>query len=249
MGRTLVIAECGSTWDCDLSKAYKLIDAVKECGADVAKFQWTSNAKAMAERRLGPNAVGPTQMYKRYLEYPQGHLMRLKAHCDSVGIEFACTVYLIEDIAVIAPLVKRFKVSAFESQWDEFVDAHGSEREIIVSLNPVHSMSIKSQLKYLHCISKYPTPIEELKIINCRQLDEGPNLDGLSDHTTSTLSGAVAVGCGATIIEKHVMSFDTLTDNPDYPHSLACWTPLGLNSKYSAFGQYVSNVREAERML
>lgn len=258
MTRTLVIAECGSSWDCDESKAFRLIEAAKACDADIAKFQWTSNAKAMAERRLGPNAVGPTQMYKRYLEYPLETLMRLKAHCDSVGIEFLVTAYLIEDIATIAPLVKRFKVSAFEAKWREFIEAHiPFRKDLIISMNPraaidPHTfdqwMNYTCKYSVLHCVSKYPTPVEELGLINCRVLDEGPNLDGLSDHTTSTLTGALAVAAGATIVEKHIRLFDTSQDCPDYPHSLLADGGI-VYGLQTPFAEYVSNIREAERCM
>lgn len=244
MGRTLVIAECGSSWDCDLSKAYRLIDAVKECGADIAKFQWTSNALAMAERRgLGASAV---RMYSDYLGYPESYLAELKAHCGKVGIEFMCTVYLIDDIPVIAPLVKRFKVSAFESQWEEFNNAHRAyQKPVIISMNPGKHpyWSGGMQVNILHCISEYPTPVERL---NLNKIVES-EVDGLSDHTTSLLSGAVAVGCGATIIEKHVRLDSTPESNPDYPHSLEAANCR--RDGWVQFAEYVHNIREAEVML
>src|SRR6185295_7116565 len=100
MTHTLIIAEAGSSHDNDLQKAYRLIEAAKECGADAVKFQWTSRAAFMAERRgLG---LVVASMYQDYLEKPVSWLESLKAHADKVGIEFMCTVYLIEDIAVIA---------------------------------------------------------------------------------------------------------------------------------------------------
>jgi N,N'-diacetyllegionaminate synthase len=245
--RTLVIAECGSSWDCDIQKAFRLIEAAKECGADVAKFQWTSNAKAMAERRLGANAARSIEMYKRYLEYPLDVLVRLKAHCDSVGIEFMVTVYLIEDIATIAPLVKRFKVSAFECEWAEFIYAHkGYGKQIIASKNPGKRLPDNTyHVDALHCISEYPTPMEHLGLRNGMQ--ESNCVDGLSDHTTSTLTGALAVAAGATIIEKHIRLRATSPECPDYGHSLVADCMFCEGSE--CFGWYVANIREAERAL
>jgi N-acetylneuraminate synthase/N,N'-diacetyllegionaminate synthase len=77
---------------------------------------------------------------------------------------------------------------------------------------------------------------------------------GLSDHTTSTLTGALAVAAGATIVEKHIRLHDTSQDCPDYPHSLCAneWSgPVGDVSlhHFNTFKQYVSNIREAERAL
>jgi sialic acid synthase SpsE len=274
MGKTLVIAECGSSWDCDIQKAFRLIEAAKECGADVAKFQWTSNAKAMAERRLGANAARSIEMYKRYLEYPLDVLTRLKAHCDSVGIEFMVTVYLVEDIATIAPLVKRFKVSAFESDWTEFITAHlGHYKPVIISVNPDKNVNglfdakfkAETDIQLLHCVSKYPCPLEELELSS---LGEYRNVlatvplmykvyDGLSDHSVSLLTGAQTVsilGDTEVVIEKHIRLHDTHKDCPDYGHSLVAnehveYSDHTYTKDVSPFWHYVSNIREAEKAL
>jgi N,N'-diacetyllegionaminate synthase len=259
LSRTLVIAECGSSWDCDIQKAFRLIDAAKACGADIAKFQWTSNAKAMAERRLGANAARSIEMYRKYLEYPFEILTRLKAHCDSVGIEFLVTAYLIEDIATIAPLVKRFKVSAFEARWVEFVRAHVEcGKEIIVSKNKDDAFPQGDLCKRLLCVSNYPTKLEDLKLSRLSyrwdwmgEHEDTPWYHGLSDHTTSTLTGALAVAAGATIIEKHIRLIDTAKDCPDYGHSLIA-TPHSEHRYFEEhydFSVYVANIREAERAL
>jgi N,N'-diacetyllegionaminate synthase len=247
VSRTLVIAECGSSWDCDIEKAFRLIDAAKDCGADIAKFQWTSNAKAMAERRLGANAARSIEMYRKYLEYPFEILTRLKAHCDSVGIEFLVTVYLIEDIAKIAGLVKRFKISAFESKWAGEVGEYQKFGKPIICSHPESVPNFYANgVDWLHCVSEYPTPLENLGL-RCG-LQESSGNDGLSDHTTSTLTGALAVAAGATIIEKHIRLLDTEQGCPDFPHSLLADGGF-VSGKYTPFAEYVDNIRTAERCL
>ena len=259
MSKTFIIAEAGSSHDNDLAKAYRLIEAAKECGADAVKFQWTSDPFKMAKRRGVPRVEETGHMYKSYLAKPVSWLESLKAHCDSVGIEFMCTVYLIEDIATIAPLVKRFKVSAFECQWLEFLnahrtyagrnDTHSKWKQLIASLNPGKQIP-PPEWDVLHCVSEYPTPLERLKL---SQSEIGPDhwKAGLSDHTTSTLTGALAVAAGATIVEKHIRLPDTDKSNPDYGHSLIA-TPLDeprYSEKDYGFSTYVRNIREAERCM
>ena len=241
MTHTLVIAELGSSWrfgDDHLSNAYKLIDAVKACGADVAKFQWTSDPIAMAQRRGMPDAA---KMYEKYLWYTVEWLHKLKGHCDKVGIEFMVTCYLEGDIIWIAPLVKRFKVSAFEAEWEEFLHAHPKGCNMIVSLNPgkhIPPLKTNVQLDVLHCVSEYPTPLEHLGLERA-ELGRDWWKSGLSDHTTSTLTGALAVAAGASIVEVHCRLDDTPSDNPDYPHSR---NPTDLKT-------YIDNIRIAERAL
>lgn len=251
MSRTLVIAECGSSWvfgSDPKANAFSMIEAAKECDADVAKFQWTSGPVKMAARRGHPEWA---ENYSKYLTYNFDFLEAFKAHCDKVGIEFMVTAYLIEDIAKIAPLVKRFKVSAFESWWEEFKEAHPIGSQRIVSYNNKPRCLPDENWHNLWCVSKYPTEISELSLgslkpepINNLELCY-PLYDGLSDHTTSVLTGALAVAMGGTIVEKHVRLWNTPKDNPDYPHSLVA-EPSG--DEYS-FTKYVSNIREAERAL
>ena len=247
----LVIAEIGSSHDNDLSKAKRLIDAAKECGAYIAKGQWTSSGEKLAARRgVGKEAAA---MYTHYLQKPISWLEALKSHCDSIGIEWACTSYLIEDIPVVAKFVKRFKVSAYESKWNEFVQAHdkwtfGSppSHQLIISRNdsPIPGDTC------LYCVSKYPTALEDLHLGH--EVWEGPLFDacegyaGLSDHTANVLTGAAAVAAGARIVEAHIRLPDTALDNPDFPHSLCC-NPAHPSA--NEFGEYVQNIRTVERML
>lgn len=259
MAHTFVIAEAGSCHDNSFTKALRLIDGAKECGADACKFQfWSHPGKLAARRGLGPDAKA---VYEKY-QLPQSWLPRLKDHCDEAGIEFMCTSYLIEDIEVITPYVKRFKVSAFEAEWEEFVQANFyRSKETIISSNHADTYQIGMKLPgtarpahVLHCVSKYPTALEDLNLRVCSY--EG--VDGLSDHTTSTLTGALAVAAGATIIEKHIRLKDTDPACPDYGHSLEAngrhiyLSDPGKGPPFvhePPFGQYVKLIREAERAM
>jgi sialic acid synthase SpsE len=248
-----VIAEIGSTWELDLEKLKRLARAIKDCGADGMKLQWTSSGIAMAKRRgLGNDAA---EMYYKWLQYDPALLIEAKEIADSVGLEFMCTVYLTQDIPVIAPLVSRFKVSAFESGWYEFVMAHPRDRGMMVSFNS-NPQRYTNYQNSLYCVSKYPTPLEELHFYD-KFGHQGGKYDGWSDHTTNILTGAAAVAAGAEIIESHVrLQFGTPDSNPDYGHSLCCDAyqfeegkrPVAMDN-HSNYAQYVKNIRTVEKML
>lgn len=241
MGKVFVIAEAACTWLPSLETAYRSIKAAKDCGADAWKTQWTSDPEAMAMRR------GVARDKYTRLGWSANALPLLKAECDRVGIEFMCTVFLPKDACTIHPYLKRAKVAAFERRDRELINALRAHiRDIIVSYNGDAPPSYgQGGWSALYCVSKYPTPLEDLKMGKFRS--EGDEYDqrygGLSDHTTSVLTGAVAVGAGARIIEKHVRLSDTPESDPDYGHSLV------LDTGYGTFHEYVKNVREAERML
>ena len=247
-----VIAEAACTWRVgdQLATAERSIKAAKACGADAWKTQWTSDPTEMARRR------NVTTDYSR-LAWPAEWLPMLKAMCDAAGIEFMVTVYIVKDIAKVAPLVTRFKISAYESQDPAFIVEHMKSaqlggpwrnHQVIVSVNPEKLVPMHLDaspfVKTLHCISLHPTETEHL----CLQ-DMILNRAGLSDHTLSTISGAVAVGGGAEIIEKHFCLEDTPGDDPDYPHSLREHKGCQDEDLHDCFKAYVDNIREAERML
>lgn len=267
-----VIAEAGSSHDNDLQKAYRLIEAAKECGADAVKFQWTSDARAMARNRwrMKPDLIDSAELaidemrqnYEKYLQKPVSWLESLKVHADKVGIEFMCTVYLIEDIATIAPLVKRFKVSAYESGWTEFMRHHYPYgRQVIASVKADSYLTDfeHPDVSTLYCVSKYPTSLEDLKLRSMWDSNIRGGFfvrhSGLSDHTANVLTGAASVAAGASIVEAHIRLDTTPEDNPDYAHSLMCNMPGDsgcgecCDSQPSPFDVYVSNIRTVESML
>ena len=56
----------------------------------------------------------------------------------------------------------------------------------------------------LHCVSGYPTPIEEINLSRIRSLKKLFDCEvGLSDHTQGNLASTLAITFGAKIIEKH----------------------------------------------
>lgn len=268
---TFLIAECGSCWrfgQDPISNAFSMIEAAKECGADAAKFQWTSDPTAMAKRRNLPEAEA---MYRQYLAYPIDYLQKFKAHCDKVGIEFMVTCYLSKDIGKIAPLVSRFKIASAESSDKKFVYDHFQyEKPVIISLAFGSEVRLdrytNCPVTYLHCVCKYPTPVEQLNLRHIGTIANWPPgyienrpsdlLKGLSDHTTSVLAGALAVAMGATVVEKHARLWDTPSTNPDYPHSLEVGCTCertamgdGCGSHHDCFALYVENIREAEKAI
>lgn len=237
MRKTLVIAECGSCHDGELTKAFALIDNAREVGADVAKFQWWSNAQRLAERR---HAQELAAMYARY-QVPRDWLSLLTDKARVAGIEFMCTTYLPEDIAVVDPFVKRFKIASFERTDWPFVAAHAPfAKPLIIScgMNDGRAVGVPPNATYLVCTSSYPAPIDELGLSRIRlHADQ----TGFSDHSAAefTWTGALAVAAGAIIVERHIRLDETRPENPDYPHAMPP----------AAFRDYVRHIRFAESCL
>ncbi len=240
MMRTLVLGEIASAHDGDLSKALRLIDAVADAGADVAKAEYWSDPDKLADRRHVPEQF--REHYRRYA-VPREWLPMLKARCDERRIDFMATVYLVEDLATLAPFVHRWKVSGFEMQDRAFVEAHFKfHQPIIVSVPlsvpmlPFDPWLHVADVSFLHCCQSYPVALDDLHLDFIRRY----HFDGFSDHSGGIDVGASAVLSGARIIEAHVKLNDTDPENYDAgPHA----------HDPERFADYVARIRRAERML
>ena len=230
--RVMVMVDPGSTHEGNLDTMRRMIHVAAECGADVVKFQWTSSRERLCERR---HAQEYLEAYRR-IAWPAEWHAALRSACEEAGIEYACTVCLAEDIAVIAPFVKRFKVASFEASDVVLLRAFiATGKPIIVSTGMAETFVLPIGAKALHCVSAYPAPMNELNL-GCIREDE---FDGFSDHSGNVLTGALAVAAGARIIETHFRLDDCNPQNPDFPHSL---TPAQLR-------EYVANIRFAEQAM
>ncbi len=232
---TFVIAEIGSSWLFGSAPSVQMLDAVsiaKECGADAIKFQWVSDPRKMERRRNIPEGSYDI------LAWPIIWLPPVAEVAEELGIELICTVFLQEDVEVMNPYIKRWKVASLENQDDELLSAmQHTGKEIIASHGATDSTKWNRRMesKSLHCTAAYPAPIESLNL-NVIEMDV---FDGYSDHSCNVLTGALAVACGAKIVEVHFKFSNTPKDNPDFNHSLYPWE----------LKEYIGNIRQAERML
>ena len=65
-------------------------------------------------------------------------------------------------------------------------------------------LSGNSDIVIFHCISSYPTPINESNLKSIKKLKDEFGVEvGLSDHTHGDLASIIATSLGATVIEKH----------------------------------------------
>ena len=243
-----LIAEAGSCHDSNLNQAFALVETAKQCGADAVKFQ-TFNAKTLAERRNAPDYLPIYQQYEMPLEW----LPCLYKKCEDVGIELMTTIYHQDYLEIVMPFIKRAKISSFEAADHAFINAHRQYgKPLIISTGmatekEISKIPLKADDTLLLCTSSYPAPLDQINLNVLRSWGEhggwhGLHINqaiGLSDHSLSMLTGAVAVGAGATVLEKHFRLIATSPQNPDYKVSL---------DPYS-FAEYVRRVREAEVMM
>jgi sialic acid synthase SpsE len=234
MSGVYIIAEAGSCHEGDLGRAMRLIAVAERAGADAVKFQYWSSPHAMRRRRhvVQKGAYQSGSVQRAWLP-----ILQTLAHQLCV-LDFLCTAYLPEDIATVAPYVDAFKVSSFEAT-PAFIALHTRYGKPVYASTGLGKTPPRSHpnVMALHCVSAYPCPPQDA---NLRVLQRGKTrYAGYSDHTRNVLTGAVAVGAGARILEVHFRLADTSPTCPDYCVSLS---PGELQ-------QYITNARMAGTLL
>lgn len=251
--KTFVIAEAGANHNRDFEIAKELINVAVESKSDAVKFQTYSSETLYAKNT--PDFAGYKNINQliKDIELPREWQKDLKSYCDEKGIEFMSTPFDEQAVQELVDLgVKRLKIAGFEATDPRFVEMVASTKlPIIMSVGIGFQMNYMGKfldifekhdnhVTLLHCNNAYPTPIEDinLKMINVLSEFRGVDLVGLSDHTMSTLTPALAVAAGAQVIEKHYTLSRTM-EGPDHPFAME---PHQLK-------EMVQNIRLAEQAM
>lgn len=99
----LIIAEAGVNHNGDMNTAIRMIDAVKEAGADIVKFQVsvTSTSKFSEKAEYQKKAVGEEESQLdiiKKLRFTFEQHRQLKEYCDIIGIKHLATPFDCESI-------------------------------------------------------------------------------------------------------------------------------------------------------
>ena len=230
---TFIIAEAGANHNKDFNQALKLIDVAKTSGASAVKFQTYSSETLYSKNT--PDFAGYKNINQliKGIELPREWQKDLKQYCDEIGIEFMSTPFDEQAVDELVGLgVKRLKIAGFESTDWRFVDmvastglpliislGIGFKEEYLDIINAI-TRDYNNDVTLLHCNNAYPTPTSDINLNTIPYLIKNTNCKiGLSDHTTSTLTPAIAVAAGATTIEKH-FTLDKNLPGPDHAFAL-----------------------------
>jgi len=230
---TFIIAEASVNHDGKWERGLDLIDAAKEAGANACKFQLFNSQKLWGDDRI------------EHLEFSHDALLAMKAHCDEIEIEFMCTPFSVEAVEFLTPLVKRHKIASGCRRTEILEAVRDTDLPIIMSMGMAEREDFEAALTWtgvatlLQCTSSYPCALEDVNLSAMAAMGEYYDCPyGLSDHTQGIIASIVAVGLGATVIEKH-LTMDKTQDGPDHSTSIE---PL-------EFKAMVEGIREVEIML
>lgn len=219
-----VVAEMSGNHNGEIGRALALIDAAKAAGADAVKIQ-TYRADTITIDHDGPEFLIHSGLWagrRLYELYEEAHTPwewheEMFAHARKIGI----TLFSAPFDPTAVELLDSLGCPAFKIASPEIVDLDLIERcartgkPLIISTGMASFEEIEEavatargagakEILVLHCISGYPTPVEQANLATIPDL--ASRLDvaiGLSDHTMDNIVAAAAVALGAVLVEKH----------------------------------------------
>ncbi len=259
--RVFIIAEAGSNWkvgsyDEDVRRAKKLIQVAAQCGADAVKFQ-TFRANTVYVPDAGNSHYLEKAGIKKSInklfenaEMPYEMLKELSEYSNKEKIQFMSTPFSVSDAIAINDYVKIHKIASYEINHIRLLEylaktkkpvilstGASNYEEIDFAVNLLKKHHVK-KYALLQCTAKYPAPLESLNLLTIPEMKKRYKVPiGLSDHSLDPVIGPLmAIGLGATIIEKH-FTLDKNLPGPDHKFAL---TPSELKIM-------IENIRSAEK--
>ncbi len=220
-----VVAEMSGNHNGDIERAFRILEVAKEAGADAVKLQtYTADTITLdsdrPEFRIHGGLWDGRRLYDLYQEAhtPWEWHGPIFERARAIGI----TVFSAPFDPTALQLLQSLDAPAYKIASPEIVDlplirlVAATGRPLILSTGMATFEETEAavaaargagatDIAVLHCVSAYPTTPEEANLATIRDLERRlGTVVGLSDHTMDTTVATLAVGLGATLIEKHV---------------------------------------------
>lgn len=274
-----IIAECCQNHKGDLNILKEMIHAASEAGADYVKIQSLLADELTHRQRFEAGVVenGITKVIKRPYEpeYQRLNPMDLddEAHywfieeCEQAGIKPLTTIFTRSRIPFIASLKwNEIKVPSYDcASFTMIKELKQNFRHLFISTGATFDEETKAiteilqgrSFTFLHCVTIYPTPLNELNLSRIDWLRQFTTSVGFSDHSLVKRDGLKAsIGalfCGADVIERHytILPEEKTKDGPVSINSkqLKELVEFGKMSK-ADLGEYVGkHIPEYNQMI
>lgn len=234
---SVFISEVSSNHHQDIERCFKFIDVSAEVGCSAVKFQLFKIDQLFAAEVLTHPKF---QNKKRDWELPLEFIPELKRRCLERGVQFGCTPFYLDAVSELEPYVDFYKIASYELNWTELVRRCAkTKKPLVVStgmstfdeIDQTVQVAIDSgcmDLTVLHCVSGYPTPIDEANLAVLATYAERyqqksiPIKFGWSDHSRSAAVLYRAIHkWNASMIEFH-LDLDQQGEEYQTGH---CWLP------------------------
>jgi N,N'-diacetyllegionaminate synthase len=227
-----LIAEFCQNHNGDFDILQRMIDAAAEGGATHGKIQtiFADDLSFRPEFETGEtDANGRTVIIKRpykaeyerlkTLELTYDQQRRFVEQCHGAGLEPLTTAFNLSCIPFIRNLGWRsIKVASYDcgslpliralaGSFDELIISTGAtfDDEILKTSEMLNEL--RKPFTFLHCVTLYPTPLDQMNLSRMDYLRQFTASVGLSDHSLVERDGVkaalAAIYLGAEVIERH----------------------------------------------
>ena len=265
-----IIAEIGPNHDGSAKTAERLIDAARDAGCDAVKFQYHRAEAEIFDRTTKSYYFNETryEFIRRVQEFPHPVHQALRERTWDRGLGYLCSVFSEETAAAVIDLrPDAIKIPSGEVGNPWLLETVGKSGIPVIAssgMSPLEEIdammetlgTVSSQVALLHCVSEYPTALEDMNLRMIPTLAERYGCPvGLSDHSRRFAQIATSIALGARLIEVH-FTFDRTLSGPDHHVSLTpeemahlvglvrdCEKALGRATK--EMGPHASEMRES----
>lgn len=217
-----IIAEAGLNHNGSVEVAKKLIDVAAIAGVDAVKFQKRTVDKLAvgevlnAEDSRFPEFGQTYREIREYLEFGKEEYLDIKKYALSKGLDFIVTAFDTDAVDFLSEIgLSAFKLASHSLtnlSLLEYISKKGVPVVMstgMASIDEVDS-AVKiftdrgAELYLLHCVSAYPTPLDQCNLAMMDVMSARYNLPvGYSGHELGYLPTLLAVARGAQLIERH----------------------------------------------
>ncbi len=219
-----IIAELSGNHNGDLNRALKLVEEAHKAGANAIKLQTYTADTITINHKSSDFKISSGLWQGKYLYdlYKEAHTpwewhKKIFKRAQELGLDYFSSPFDNTSVDFLEKLnVPAYKVASFELLDLGLVEYIARQNKpLIISTGMASKIEIEDALKVckkvnnyniilLHCVSGYPTPLEEINLRMILELEKEFKLPvGLSDHTIGTSVPITAIGLGACVIEKH----------------------------------------------
>ena len=238
--RPYLIAELSANHNGSIEKAKASITAAHQAGASAVKIQtYTADTMTIDSHRddfvITQGLWKGKTLYQLYQEActPFEWHEELFAHARGEGVTLFSSPFDETAVDLLDALgAPAYKIASFELIDLPLISYVAQKNKpILMSTGMASKDEIRravetaiengcEQLGLFHCISGYPTPLDEANLNTIQSLRRDFELPiGLSDHTLGNTAAIVATGLGATFFEKH-FTLDRSEPGPDSAFSI-----------------------------
>ncbi len=240
--KPIIIAECCQNHNGDRNILKKMIHKAADNGADFVKIQAIRSKELVYRNRFENGIVenGVTKTIKRPFQQEYDRLAKLDLtlndeewfveECWRAGIAPMTTVFSRTGAREIKNLgYEAIKIASYDcASFPLLREVKSYWKNIFISTGSTYDHEIEKAAKilkninatFLHCVTIYPTPLDQLHLKRLSFLRKFSQKVGYSDHSkpkeTDLWASKIALALGANCIERHftILDDDKTKDGP-----------------------------------